>query len=135
MRESWSRRKRKRDRDRKDDDSLYQELDRLVNDLMSASREAEEAAARLNDAKEEAETARKKYVFLCETSWTNRLMAEGFRHAAHEKYQRAMARRKAVEETLRNTRSRRAELDREFTEARKLYLRLQEKKRKTTEEQ
>ncbi len=104
-------------------DRLYYDLDLLLNALMDSASEEESAKSRLTEAEEELRKAKSKYVFLCETSYTNRLLAEGFMQSAHDKYVRALTRKKAVEETLRNARQRRIRADRAFKQAKQMYLR------------
>ncbi len=73
---------------------------------MAASSELEESLLRLSVTEEELLSARKKYLFLRETSYTNRLMAEAFMHSTYEKYQKLLSKKKAVEEVARMNRTR-----------------------------
>ncbi len=111
-----------RERKRRRREALYYEVDSALNSLMLRAEEAEAAEARLSEAKLELRTAKDKYVFLCETGYANRVLARGFQQAAHERYQRAIARRRAVEETVRNARAGRAEAERRYGEARARFI-------------
>ena len=107
--------------DAEDDDSLYYDLDSLLNETMRAQNDLTEALTRLDEVEKELIKVKAKYVFLCETSWTNRILAEGFMSSSYEKYSRTLSRKKAIEESVNNCQKTFDTLKANFQEAISLY--------------
>jgi len=100
----------------------YYQLDEMLNKVMTATKELEEAQLRLEKTEEELALAQNKLVFLLETGWTNRLLADAFSQTAKESYVRLLAKKKAVEETLRHAEKNHRNLNRQFEDLKRIYL-------------
>ena len=97
-------------------------MDDVLNEIMEAKSELAEAEERLIKATAEVTKATKRFKFLHSTQHTNRILSAGFLGDAQDAFVKAVASKKAIEESIRNINKRLAKLHSNFAKAKKRHL-------------